>query len=112
MGYFTVSTEHRLIAEQLYKNNEERIKSDDHNRANIYHLLAISFLAVNLNCDLLFMKQIVSSYEHHFKLELVTDEGEEGGIDTLAERLLFEEKKEKGKSNTSLLDKINKLKIK
>jgi hypothetical protein len=70
MGYFTVSTEYRLIAEQLYKDPAARLESEELQRANINHLLAILFLTTNLNCDLLFMKQVVSSYEHHFKTDL------------------------------------------
>ena len=31
------------------------------------------FLALNLRCDLLFMKQILSSYDHHFKSSLLPD---------------------------------------
>lgn len=70
MGYFTISTEYRLIAEQMYKDYEERSKSEEFIKANIYHLLSILFLTYNLNCDLLFMKQVTSSYEHHFKTDL------------------------------------------
>lgn len=76
MGYFTVSTEYRLIAEQLYKDNSVKQQSEEFQRANIYHLLAILFLSVNLNCDLLFMKQVISSYEHHFKTDLTTGDAD------------------------------------
>lgn len=90
MGYFTISTEYRLIAEQLYKQQEERTQSEEYIKASIYHLLAILFLAIHVHCDLLFMKQIISSYEHHFKTALIVEEEKSVNVEELAERLLFE----------------------
>ena len=72
MGYFTLSTEHRLLAEHRYPvSQEHKHASDEWKAANIYHLLAIISLGVNLNSDLLFMKQLISSYEQHYKFQLL-----------------------------------------
>lgn len=60
----------------MYKDYEERSKSEEFIKANIYHLLSILFLTYNLNCDLLFMKQVISSYEHHFKTDLSFSEND------------------------------------
>lgn len=67
---------------------------------------------MNLNCDLLFMKQIVSSYEHHFKQELNNAIIDNRTIEELTNRILIEKPKIKSKFNTSLAEKINKLKMK
>lgn len=80
------------MAEQLYKDASARTQSEEFQRANIYHLLAILFLTVNLNCDLLFMKQVISSYEHHFKTDLSSGEVDPQA-EALAEALLFEPKR-------------------
>ena len=114
MGYFTISTEYRLMAEELYRGSQEKFSSEEYLRANIYHLLAVLFLADNLNCDLLFMKQIVSSYEHHYKQELATPpDANLSPVEELADELLYEPVKQvKSKFNQSLADKINKLKLK
>lgn len=59
------------------------------------------------------MKQIISSYEHHFKVDLLANETNNESVSDLTERLLFDCAKEKVKlNNTSLMDKINKLKSK
>lgn len=59
------------------------------------------------------MKQIISSYEHHFKQELTLSTSQEvPEVEELAERLLFERSKPKSKFNHSLAEKINKLKMK
>jgi len=59
------------------------------------------------------MKQIISSYEHHFKVDLMVSETNNDSVSDLIERLLFDCVKEKVKlNNTSLMDKINKLKSK
>jgi hypothetical protein len=50
------------------------VRSEEYIKSNIYHLQAILFLAMHINCDLLFMKQIISSYEHHFKTILIQEE--------------------------------------
>ena len=66
---------------------------------------------MNLNCDLLFMKQIVTSYEHHFKSELTGGDCS-GDIEALTERLLIDRPKARSRFNHSLVEKINKLKLK
>ena len=77
-------------------------------------MLSILFLAFNLNCDLLFMKQIVSSYEHHFKTSLtLTDNNEEPQLEEKCRSLLFNAVQPKAKvSHNVLFQKISKLKLK
>lgn len=106
MAYFTVSTEYRLIAEQLYKKPEERHVSEEFVRANIYHLLAILFMALNLPCDLLFMKQVVASYEHHFKTDLSDGPVDEDAVHKLSQRLLVDPHRQQPVSGHSLMDKV------
>lgn len=99
MGYFTISTEYRLVAEQLY--GEGRGESEEYKRANIYHLLSILFLACNLNCDLLFIKQVISSYEHHFKTDLSAPH-DHPEAERLSDSLLFDARRPKdSKLNTT-----------
>jgi hypothetical protein len=69
MGYFTISTEYRLMAEGCYpKDLQGRVGSDEWKMANVWHLFAILQLAINFTSDLLFLKQLVSSYQQHYKL--------------------------------------------
>jgi hypothetical protein len=75
MGYFTISTEFRLLAEHRYPNlPEEKKLSEEWLSANIYHLMAIMFIGVNISCDLLFMTQLISSYEQHYKTPIFVQE--------------------------------------
>jgi len=74
MGYFTISTEHRLLAQHRYPSMEEKIVSEEWKSANIFHLFGIIYLAINLNSDLLFMKQLISSYEQHYKADILIEE--------------------------------------
>ena len=112
MGYFTISTEYRLMAEQFYLITEERSQCEEYIKANIYHLLAILFLARHLHCDLLFMKQIISSYEYHFKVSILQQETNLDSPEQLVEELLLDRPVEKKVVNSSLVAKLHRLKSK
>lgn len=49
------------------------------------------------------MKQVISSYEHHFKTDLTSVEADPQ-VEKLSELLLFEQKKPKEKLNTTILN--------
>lgn len=59
------------------------------------------------------MKQIISSYEHHFKTLLTSEEPAEVSFEELAQRLLYEKPVDNLKAiNMSLANKIKKLRSK
>lgn len=68
MGYFQIATEYRLVAEEKYKiDAHNKQNSEEFKLSNLYHILAIILIAINIPYNLIFMEQILSSYEHHYK---------------------------------------------
>ena len=63
MGYFQLSTEYRLIAEETYKNDDYgKRNSEEYKLALLYHILSILLIALYVPYDMLFMEQVMSSY--------------------------------------------------
>lgn len=69
MGYFQIATEYRLMAEEKYEDNvRTKGNSEEYIYSKIYHLFCIIFMAMYVPYDLLFMEQILSSFEHNYKV--------------------------------------------
>lgn len=74
MGYFQIATEYRIISEERYcMDSYLRMSSDEFKLSCIYHLLSIILIGLYVPFNLLFMNQIISSYEHYYKLNLLMD---------------------------------------
>lgn len=77
LGYFTISTELRLIATKKTKLKEgERASSAEFKESEIYHLLSIIIAAACIPFEILYMKHVLSSYANHYGADLATEESD------------------------------------
>lgn len=75
ISYFTVATEIRLNEVDKFQNNEEeKRRSEDFQRSELYHLTSIKIFASFVPYESMFIKHVLHSYSNHYKPELTTDE--------------------------------------
>lgn len=83
LGYFTISTELRLIGGKKKESGVELRESE------IYHLLSIIIAAACIPFDILYMKHVLSSYFNHYGQDLMADTETARGRDPKIEETLF-----------------------
>lgn len=89
LGYFTISTELRLIAAKKGARREgEKTPSAELRESEIYHLLSIIIAATCIPFEILYMKHVLSSYANHYGTDL-TDDADSKAKDTRFEELIF-----------------------
>jgi hypothetical protein len=89
LGYFTISTELRLIAGKKASRREgEKASSGELRESEIYHLLSIIIAATCIPFEILYMKHVLSSYANHYGTDL-SEEGDFRGRESKFEELIF-----------------------
>jgi hypothetical protein len=91
LGYFTISTELRLIAsKKVGKKEGEKSNSTEFKESEIYHLLSIIIAAACIPFEILYMKHVLSSYGNHYGGDLLLENENESRIkDNKFEDFLF-----------------------
>ena len=90
LGYFTISTELRLIATKKAKLKEgERASTAEFRESEIYHLLSIIIAAACIPFEILYMKHVLSSYANHYGGDLATEEADSRIKDNKFEEFVF-----------------------
>lgn len=90
LGYFTISTELRLIATKKTKLKEgERASTAEFKESEIYHLLSIIIAASCIPFEILYMKHVLSSYANHYGGDLSTEESDSRIKENKYEEFIF-----------------------
>lgn len=84
LGYFTISTELRLIAGKSKGKGSAELKESE-----IYHLLSIIIAATCIPFEILYMKHVLSSYANHYGTDLQDDSDIKGKDASKFEELIF-----------------------
>ena len=77
LGYFTISTELRLIATKKYgKREQDKINSQEYKESELYHLLSIIIASACIPFEILYIKHVLSSYSNHYGNDLFVNENQ------------------------------------
>ena len=75
LGYFTISTELRLIAGKKYGKREgDKSHCIEYRESEMYHLLSIIIAASCIPFEVLYIKHVLSSYCNHYGNDLLLEE--------------------------------------
>ena len=67
INFFSIATEIRLMDSLKHPSAEEKAKSCEFKRSDLYHLTAIKILCTYVPYDSILIKHIQSSYLNHYK---------------------------------------------
>lgn len=67
INFFSIATEIRLIDAHNHLTQEEKMKSVEFKRSELYHLTAIKVFCTYIPYDSVLVKHIQTSYNNHYK---------------------------------------------